>query len=86
MKKIGSALLGLGMFVTIALANGSATPDSKDRVFCDNEKIEVEQRTLEQQKNARGSSVCVLAEFDYLSDADKDAEKRGGKGASCKCS
>lgn len=85
MRKIGSALLGLGMFVAVALANGSATPDSKYRVFCANNKIEVEQRTLEQQKNARGSNVCVLAEFDYASDADKDAEKRGGKGSDCKC-
>lgn len=85
MMKIGSALLGLSVCVAIALANGSATPDSKYRVFCANEKIEVEQRTLEQQKNARGSNVCVLAEYDYLSDADKDAEKRGGKGADCKC-
>lgn len=59
--------------------------DSKYRVFCANGKIEVEQRTLEQQKNARGSNVCVLGEFDYLSDAEKEAEKRGGKGADCKC-
>ena len=86
MKKIGSAILGLSMFVVIALANTPATPDSKYRVFCANDKIEVEQRTLEQQKNARGSNVCVLAEYDYASDADKDAEKRGGKGADCKCS
>ena len=85
MKKIGGSLLGLSFFVVMAAANGPATPDSKYRVFCANNKIEVEQRTLEQQKNARGSNVCVLAEFDYLSDADKDAEKRGGKGSDCKC-
>jgi hypothetical protein len=59
--------------------------DSKYRVFCANGKLEVEQRTLEQEKNARGSSVCQLAEFDYLSDADKYAESRGGKGSDCKC-
>jgi hypothetical protein len=85
MKRMGGALLGLTVFVVIALANGPAAPDSKYRVFCANDKIEVEQRTLEQQKNARGSNVCVLAEFDYLSDADKEAEKRGGKGSGCKC-
>ena len=85
MKRMGSALLGLSFFVVVAVAHGPATPDSKYRVFCANNKIEVEQRTLEQQKNARGSNVCVLAEFDYLSDADKDAEKRGGKGSDCKC-
>ena len=85
MKRISSALLGLSVFVVIASANGPAAPDSKYRVFCANNKIEVEQRTLEQQKNARGSNVCVLGEYDYLSDADKDAEQRGGKGADCKC-
>lgn len=63
----------------------SASVDSKYRVFCANNKIEVEQRTLEQQKNARGSNVCVLGEFDYLSDADKFAEGKGGKGSECKC-
>ena len=63
----------------------TASQDSKYRVFCANNKIEVEQRTLEQQKNARGSNVCVLAEFDYLSDAEKFAEGKGGKGAECKC-
>ena len=85
MKRMGSALLVLSVLVVGAVASGPATPDSKYRVFCANNKIEVEQRTLEQQKNARGSNVCVLAEFDYLSDADKDAEKRGGKGSDCKC-
>ena len=85
MKRIGGALQGLSVFVVMAVANAPATPDTKYRVFCTNNKIEVEQRTLEQQKNARGSNVCVLAEFDYLSDADKDAEKRGGKGSDCKC-
>jgi hypothetical protein len=94
MKKTTRLLLGSGMTLLIALVTVSGVPtlatsnmaaDSKYRVFCANNKIEVEQRTLEQQKNARGSNVCQLAEFDYLSDADKDAEKRGGKGADCKC-
>ena len=94
MRKVGSALPGLGVILVIALASAPAAPgsasggmrtDSKYRVFCANNKIEVEQRALEQQKNARGSNVCVLAEFDYSSDADKYAEERGGKGAECKC-
>lgn len=63
----------------------SSHDDQKYRVFCANGKVEVEQRTLEQEKNARGSNVCMLGEFDYLSDAEKEAEKRGGKGADCKC-
>lgn len=68
-----------------AIALNNLNVDSKYRVFCANNKIEVEQRTLEQQKNARGSNVCALAEFDYLSDAEKYAEGKGGKGADCKC-
>ena len=73
------------LLVTPASSSKNLGVDSKYRVFCANAKIEVEQRTLEQQKNARGSSVCVLGEFDYLSDAEKDAEQKGGKGAECKC-
>lgn len=83
-----SALL-LITFATVLAASGfapnSAGADSKYRVFCANNKIEVEQRTLEQQKNARGSNVCMLSEFDTLSDAEKSAEEKGGKGAECKC-
>jgi hypothetical protein len=89
-KKLPFVLVALLLltFATVltapALAPNNAL-DSKFRVFCANNKIEVEQRTLEQQKNARGSNVCVLGEFDYLSDAEKYAEGQGGKGADCKC-
>ena len=92
MKKAISLLVLSGitvvlLFVTVFGAPKMAptTPDSKYRVFCANNKIEVEQRTLEQQKNARGSNVCMLGEFDYLSDAEKHAETLGGKGGGCKC-
>ncbi len=94
MKKTTNLLLGSGISLLIALATVVGMPtlatkgtseDSKYRVFCANNKLEVEQRTLEQEKNARGSSVCMLAEFDYLSDADKYAENHGGKGSDCKC-
>jgi hypothetical protein len=89
MKKGRRALLGLGAILLIALPAAVATAgrpdDSKYRVFCANSKVEVEQRTLEQEKNARGSNVCVLAEFDTLSDAEKYAEGHGGKGSECSC-
>jgi len=78
-------VLGAVFAVPTLATSNTAALDSKYRVFCANDKIEVEQRTLEQQKNARGSNVCQLGEFDYLSDADKHAEKLGGKGADCKC-
>jgi hypothetical protein len=94
MKKTTNLLLGSAITLLIALATVVGLPtmapknmpeDSKYRVFCANGKLEVEQRTVEQEKNARGSSVCLLAEFNYLSDADKYAENHGGKGSDCKC-
>jgi hypothetical protein len=89
MKKGRKAALWLGAILLIALAAAVALAgridDSRYRVFCANRKVEVEQRTLEQEKNARGSNVCVLAEFDTLSDAEKYAEDHGGKGSDCNC-
>lgn len=89
MKKGRKALPWLGALLLIALPAAVATAgrpdDSRYRVFCAGGKVEVEQRTLEQEKNARGSNVCVLAEFDYLSDAEKYAENHGGKGSDCSC-
>lgn len=89
MKKVRKAALGLSALVltvcTAAVATAGRLDDSKYRVFCANGKVEVEQRTLEQEKNARGSNVCVLAEFEYLSDAEKWAENHGGKGSDCNC-
>ncbi len=92
MKRMTNLLLTLGLTLLVALVtvfglpkSASVNPDSKYRVFCANNKLEVEQRTLEQQKNARGSNVCQLAEYDTLSDAEKYAEEHGGKGSDCKC-
>jgi hypothetical protein len=86
---LGSALtllIALAMVVGVAISAPKHTnDDSKYRVFCANGKLEVEQRTVDQEKNARGSSVCQLAEFDYLSDAEKYSENHGGKGSDCKC-
>ena len=86
LRKI-AVLLSIVMLVafSISLSIARHRDDSKYRVFCANGKTEIEQRTLEQEKNARGSNVCVLAEFDYLSDAEKWAENHGGKGSDCSC-
>jgi hypothetical protein len=94
MKNISNTMLRFGLALLITLATVFAAPrlspkkpfdDSKYRVFCADNKIEVEQRTVEQEKKARGSNVCMLAEFDYASDANKYAEEHGGKGSECKC-
>jgi hypothetical protein len=79
-----SALLLIALSAAMATATGRLD-DSKYRVFCANGKVEVEQRTIEQEKNARGSNVCMLAEFDSLSDANTYAENHGGKGSDCNC-
>ena len=83
MKRINRSLLfaiSIALLVASGFTSTNSTSDSKYRVFCANKKIEVEQ-----QKSARGSDVCVLGEFDYLSDAEKLAEQKGGKGAECSC-
>jgi hypothetical protein len=94
MKNIRSILLVLSAVILIALVSLTTAPgsapkrvrdDSKYRVFCADNKLEVEQRTLEQEKSARGSNVCMMAEFDYLSDAESYAEHHGGKGSECRC-
>ena len=94
MKNPASLLLAsavsmiVGLFTIFGMGTSASRnlhEDSKYRVFCANNKIDVEQRTLEQEKNARGSNVCQLAEFDYASDADKYAEEHGGKDSDCKC-
>ena len=89
MKRKNIGVFGLSALLliatTAAMASTASPDDSKYRVFCANGKVELEQRTLEQEKNARGSNVCVLAEFDTLSDAEKYAENHGGKGSDCNC-
>lgn len=88
MKKKHIGVFGIGailLIATVTTASAGRPDDSRYRVFCANGKVEVEQRTLEQEKNARGSNVCVLAEFDTLSDAEKYAEDHGGKGSDCNC-
>lgn len=94
MKNTKNILSAVSAVLLVALASITTAPgsapknvpeDSKYRVFCANNKIEVEQRTMEQEKSARGSNVCMMAEFDYLSDAEKYAENHGGKGSDCKC-
>ncbi len=55
------------------------------RVYCAKGKIEVDSRSLEQMKRARGDDVCLLKEFPTLEDAETFADTRGGKGAPCDC-
>ncbi|MGE0424601.1 MAG: hypothetical protein AB7O88_20245 [Reyranellaceae bacterium] len=55
-------------------------------VYCANSKIEVDSRDFGQMKSARGSGICQLGSFGYLSDAQSFAKKNfGGVGGKCSC-
>lgn len=55
-------------------------------VYCASDKVEVDSRNFEQMKSARGTPICQLGSFDYLSDAQSFAQKNfGGPGAKCSC-
>ena len=83
MKKTIFCSLAFLLMMTLMISFSNA--GTKYSVYCAGGKIEVEMRTLDEMKSARGSDVCLIKEFDYSSDADKEAESLGGKGASCKC-
>ncbi len=84
----------MGRFVTVFavvaavstfFAAGTAFSKTQYSVFCANGKIEVDSRSLDQMKSARGSGTCLIKAFDYKMDADKHAGSLGGVGSSCKC-
>jgi hypothetical protein len=55
-------------------------------VYCANDKIEVDSRDFAQMKSARGSGICQLGSFGFLSDAQSFAQKNfGGPGKKCSC-
>lgn len=55
-------------------------------VYCAEGRIEVDDRTLQQMKDARGSDTCQLGSFDYVSDAQDFAEENfGGEDVDCSC-
>jgi hypothetical protein len=75
----------LGLAGLIAVA-GPARAAGEYGVFCADGRIEIEMRTPEQEKTARGSNVCQFGAFDYLSDAQSFVAKNfGGQGAACAC-
>ncbi len=75
-------------FISMAIMGALLMAQNKTTysVYCANNRIEVDMRTLEQMKNARGSDICRLGKFNYLSDAQSFAQKNfGGVGAACSC-
>lgn len=55
-------------------------------VYCANGRIEVDGRSPEQMRLARGSDVCVFGTFGFLSSAQDFARQNfGGEGRPCTC-
>ena len=74
------------MFLAILGSSNLANADTKYSVFCADEKIEIDMRTLEEMKSARGSHTCMFSSFSYLSEAESFVEKNFGKeGSKCSC-
>lgn len=78
-------LFGLIALVLLAGTQTLAASFGRYNVYCANGKLEVDSRTLDQMKAARGNNVCTLAEFSNLADAESYASERGGKGSPCRC-
>jgi hypothetical protein len=78
--------VGMAFALAVLIPPSLAQSSTKYSVYCANGKIEVDMRSLEQMKSARGSDVCQFGEFNYLSDAQSFAKKNfGGDGARCSC-
>lgn len=74
------------LVVLLASVTSAAAEATMYSVFCANGKIEVDMRSLDQMKSARGSDVCMFGQFSTLSSAQDLARKQfGGEGASCTC-
>jgi hypothetical protein len=80
-RRRGSAVVA----ALLALGASGATEAAAYNVYCTG-RVEVEMRSPEQMRSARGSGVCHLAGFDSLSSAEDFARQNlGGAGASCTC-
>jgi hypothetical protein len=74
------------IFILTLSTNPSHAEQTKYSVYCTNNKIEVNMRTIEQMKSARGSDVCQFGQFTSLSAAQSFARKQfGGSGQRCTC-
>ena len=75
----------LTIFVVLAAALPVAA-QTRYSVYCANSKIEVDSRTPEQMRSARGSGACLLQSFNFSGDARDFARRNfGGEGSRCSC-
>lgn len=83
MKKSAIAFLVCAGLTSAAMAG--PTPAAKYTVYCTRGKIEVDMRTPDQMRSARGNgNTYPIKTYDHLSDANKHAQSMGGVGAPCK--
>jgi hypothetical protein len=84
-KTILSAIAIVFALTTVIAISARLAGSTPYVVYCAEGKIEIDTRTLDEMKSARGSNTCAKGTFDYYSDAEKLAESLGGKGAACTC-
>lgn len=76
-------------YLLIPVAMAAALPaaaQTRYSVYCANNKIEVDSRTPEQMRSARGSGACLLQSFNFATDARDFARRNfGGEGSRCSC-
>lgn len=76
------AATGAAALVLIA----SSSPALAYGVTCANDRIEIDSRSFEQMRIARGSGLCMLGQFGFLSDAQSFARRNNLQpGARCSC-
>jgi len=69
-----------------AAAVAAASPALAYGVYCANGKIEIDSRSFEQMRIARGSGICAFGQFNYLSDAQSFARRNNfTPGSRCSC-
>lgn len=75
--------------IVAALAAAAVTATSPALaygVYCANGKIEIDSRSFEQMRIARGSGICAFGQFNYLSDAQSFARRNNfTPGSRCSC-
>ena len=74
------------LVLALLLAALPAAAQTRYTVYCANNRIEVDSRTPDQMRSARGSGTCAFQSFNYAGDARQFAQRNfGGEGARCSC-
>jgi hypothetical protein len=82
--------LAIAAALAVLLLSSSPPPAGAQQahafVYCVNGRIEVDSRNPDQMRIARGSGICLLGQFGFMSDAQSFAQRNfGGAGRPCSC-